>query len=258
MMHFKNLGDIHKHENFMVFFGNREANLEALSPHFHSISLLKQVHGDRLIKTESKNLTVAQMAAAQGATSTNSPHLPEADAQWTDEKIISLAVKTADCMPVIICSPQTGISLAIHAGWRGVQQKIISKSITALNLQNDPRLGIFIGPHIQHHSFEVDRDVAMELLKAHNIAYFQGDISSSVQQFEVFMKDRSPSDIIYEHGTKFYVNLAALVSWELLRLYLPAQQIIISSKDTKKDVNYYSFRRGEKGVSNYSLVTRLS
>lgn len=257
MMHFKNLGDIHKHENFMVFFGNRQGNLEALAPHFPSITVLKQVHGDKLIKTELKSQTVAQQAVRAGATSEQSPYLPEADAHWCDEKKISLAIKTADCMPIVVCSPQSGIALSIHAGWRGVLQKITSKSIATLNLQSDPKLGIFIGPHIQQHSFEVDRDVALDLLKAHNIAYFQGDITSSVPQFEVFMKDRTPQDVVYEARGKFFIRLAALVSWELLRLYIPPKQIYISDKDTKTDENYYSFRRGEKGVSNYSLVTRL-
>jgi YfiH family protein len=257
MMHFKNLGDIHKHENFMVFFGNRQGNLSSLAPHFPAISVLKQVHGDKLIKTEAKTQSVAQLAVHAGVASAESPQLPEADAHWCDEKKISIAIKTADCLPVIVCSPQTGIALGIHAGWRGVQQKIVSKCISMLNLQNDPKLGIFIGPHIQLKSFEVDRDVAIDLLRAHNIAYFQGDITSSVPQFTVFMKDRKASDVVFEKNGKFYVNLSALVSWELLRLYIPPQQIYISDKDTKTDGNYFSYRRGEKGVSNYSLVTRL-
>jgi len=257
MMHFKDLGDIHKHENFMVFFGNRRGNLESLAPHFPSINVLKQVHGDKLIKTDLKSQTVAQQAVHAGAASANSPHLPEADAHWTDEKKLSLGVKSADCLPVIVCSPQTGIAVGIHAGWRGVLQKIVSKSVATLNLQNDPKLGIFVGPHIQQDSFEVDRDVALDLLKAHNIAYFQGDISSSVPQFEVFMKNTEPRRVVYEQGGKFYVNLAALVRWELLRLYIPPQQIYVSERDTKSDEDYFSYRRGEKGVSNYSLVTRL-
>lgn len=257
MMHLKSYGDLHQYEKFLVFFGNRTGTLEAISPHFPSISILKQTHGDKLIKSESGKRTVAQQAVQQGSTSPLSPHLPEADAQWTQDQNYSMGIKTADCMPVMICSPQSNIALGIHSGWRGVQQRIVAKAISTLNLQQDPKLKVFIGPHIQHKSFEVGADVALALLSAHDISYQGGNLTSTAPQFEVFMKDRKTTDLIFEANSKFYINLSALVSWELLRLYIPAQQIWVSDKDTKTDKNYFSYRRGEKGVSNYSLVTRM-
>jgi polyphenol oxidase len=240
MMRFKGFGELHKYENFLIFFGNRTATLEDLHPHFPTTSILKQTHSDKLVKADSTRSTP-----------------PEADAQWTDQKNISPVIKTADCLPVIVCSPQKKVALGIHSGWRGVLQKITSKSIAALSLQDDPKLKVFIGPHIQHKSFEVDRDVALSILSAHDISYAGGEALSPISAFPVFMENKKSEDLVFEKNGKFYVNLSALVRWELLRLHIPPHQLFVSDRDTKLDTNYFSYRRGEKGVSNYSLVTQL-
>jgi YfiH family protein len=62
----------------------------------------------------------------------------EKDVSATEEKhdglISNLAgilvgVKTADCVPVLIGDPQTGSFAAVHAGWRGTAESIVTKAI---------------------------------------------------------------------------------------------------------------------------------
>jgi polyphenol oxidase len=167
--------------------------------------------------------------------------LREGDAQWSQEDNQLLLIKTADCMPVLIASPQTGISLAIHAGWRGVAQQIIEKSIKELKLQHDPDLAIWIGPHIQMENFEVDGDVAKQILNVYGLS-----LDAPLNPLLAIKK-----------GTKFYIDLAKLVETHLINMGILKKNIFISSKDTRASEEYYSYRRGERGVSNYSFITKI-
>jgi polyphenol oxidase len=51
------------------------------------------------------------------------------DALVSDLKNILVGVKTADCVPVLIGDPKTKSFAAIHAGWRGTAQSIVTKAI---------------------------------------------------------------------------------------------------------------------------------
>ncbi len=51
----------------------------------------------------------------------------EADALLTDEPDLPLAVQTADCLPILLADPGTGIVAAVHAGWRGTAGNILGR-----------------------------------------------------------------------------------------------------------------------------------
>jgi len=214
----KKIGDAFDYKNFLIFFGGKSAPLDAMTAFIPRSHILKQVHGDKLVQC--------------------GPGNPEADAQWTNDKNHALLIKTADCLPIMIASPQKGIALAIHSGWRGVEKKITSKSITELRLQDDKELKVFIGPHIQKDSFQVDKDVADTILSSHGLAL-------------------NSSKVIYEKDSKFHIDLSYLVLQELDSLGINGDRVILSNRDTKAEEGYYSYRRGEKGVSNYSFIVRL-
>ena len=84
----------------------------------------------------------------------------KADALITNEKNLPLIVKTADCMPILV-SDDINVS-AIHAGWRGLQKKILEKTLSSFN---KPTLKVFIGPHAQKCCYEVKNDVAFYFKK---------------------------------------------------------------------------------------------
>jgi YfiH family protein len=52
-----------------------------------------------------------------------------ADALITDAARILLGVKTADCVPVLLCDKRRGACAAIHAGWRGTLARIVPQTI---------------------------------------------------------------------------------------------------------------------------------
>jgi YfiH family protein len=74
-----------------------------------------------------------------------------------------IAVKTADCLPVLIVDPARRAVAAVHAGWRGTLQNIVKSAIEMLAEKFSSRaedLHVAIGPGIRKCCFEVGREVA--------------------------------------------------------------------------------------------------
>lgn len=83
----------------------------------------------------------------------------EADALVARAPGHAVAVRTADCVPVLIADTETGAVAAVHAGWRGVVGRVVDAALDRLGV--DPRsLVCAIGPHIRAASFEVGDEVA--------------------------------------------------------------------------------------------------
>lgn len=82
----------------------------------------------------------------------------EADAQWTNEPGIVLAVLTADCLPVVLCDA-TGREIAVaHAGWRGLSGGVLEATVAAFTLPPH-RLMAWLGPAVGPSRYEVGDSV---------------------------------------------------------------------------------------------------
>jgi polyphenol oxidase len=57
---------------------------------------------------------------------------PDTDCLLTTEPGILVCVRVADCVPVLVHDPQTGIIGAIHCGWRPIAEGIIEKAVAAM------------------------------------------------------------------------------------------------------------------------------
>ena len=86
----------------------------------------------------------------------------EADASWTNENRQVCVVMTADCLPVLITDKQGSFVSAIHAGWRGLCDGIIEKSLTQicneLNIDSRDCL-VWLGPCIGKAAFVIGSEV---------------------------------------------------------------------------------------------------
>jgi len=88
----------------------------------------------------------------------------EADAIWTRSTGVLLAIRTADCVPLLLTSTEMPLAIAIHAGWRGTHQQIVSKCLGRILSEtavSPLSLRAAIGPAIHSKAFEVDADVAL-------------------------------------------------------------------------------------------------
>jgi YfiH family protein len=81
---------------------------------------------------------------------------------------LACAVRSADCVPVLLGDLETGAVAAVHAGWRGVVAGVVGAAVQALRAETGRSgdLVAAIGPHISFSAFEVGEDVALELRAA--------------------------------------------------------------------------------------------
>ncbi|HMJ10718.1 MAG TPA: polyphenol oxidase family protein, partial [Polyangiaceae bacterium] len=91
-----------------------------------------------------------------------------ADALVARRPGLGCAVRTADCVPILLADPQTGAVGAAHAGWRGVVSGILDATLESLRGfgASADRLIAAVGPHISRAAFEVSEDVAQAIAGA--------------------------------------------------------------------------------------------
>ena len=83
---------------------------------------------------------------------------PEADILVSDDAETALAVRAADCVPLLLADPGTGAVAAVHAGWRGTAAGAATAAIDALAREFSARprdLIAAIGPSIGACCYEV-------------------------------------------------------------------------------------------------------
>lgn len=82
----------------------------------------------------------------------------------------AVAVRVADCVPVLVADPASGRVVAAHAGWRGVEAGVVARSVR--HLADAPGGGrpegfvAAIGPCIGPCCFEVGSDVGERIARA--------------------------------------------------------------------------------------------
>ena len=84
------------------------------------------------------------------------------DALVSNTPKVLLAVKTADCVPILLGDPATGAFAAVHAGWRGTSTSIIQRAIEQLEKEYGARsqdLRAAIGPAANICCYEVGSEV---------------------------------------------------------------------------------------------------
>lgn len=82
---------------------------------------------------------------------------------------VACGVRSADCVPVLVGDRASGAAVAVHSGWRGTVQDVVSAAVAALRrLVGEQRLEpvAAIGPHIETCCFEVGPEVAEQLAAA--------------------------------------------------------------------------------------------
>jgi hypothetical protein len=107
------------------------------------VQWLAQVHGTRCVEANAQTVST----------------VPEADAAWTRERHLGLAVLTADCVPVVVCDRVGAVLGVAHGGWRGLVSGVLETLLTALPARAE-HLVAWLGPAIGPDAYEVGEDVA--------------------------------------------------------------------------------------------------
>jgi hypothetical protein len=90
----------------------------------------------------------------------------KADALVTDDPARVVAVRVADCVPVLLASADGRIVAAVHAGWRGVAAGVALAAVRAMRGLGAVEIVGAIGPCISAAAFEVGPEVVAALRAA--------------------------------------------------------------------------------------------
>jgi len=123
-------------------FGTRYSDIPA---QFSRLATLKQIHSSTCI-------------AADGRTGV----LGQGDALLENTAGSVVAVKTADCIPILLVDERGRAVAAVHAGWRGTAARIAQKAVESMQERfgtNPDWLHAAIGPGIGACCYEVGPDV---------------------------------------------------------------------------------------------------
>jgi polyphenol oxidase len=107
---------------------------------------LEQVHGTAVASIGAHNVDVARS------------HPPVADAVLTRLPDVPLAVRVADCLPVLFADDAGTVVAVAHAGWRGLAAGVLEATVAAMPVK-PASLVAWIGPAIGPRAFEVGDDV---------------------------------------------------------------------------------------------------
>ncbi len=186
---------------------------------------LKQVHGTSLVEVTRE---------------LNGTSLTEGDGLWTQTKGLIIAVKTADCVPILIQHPK--LVMALHAGWKGMAQDIIGKGLAVLEARGIPlsECQVAIGSCISLDSFEVGPELIASFKQG---AYGLDDDTLAW----------SASKGI---GDRWHLDLALLAALRFLKAGALSKGVAVVRSCTKKNpMVWHSFRRdGERAGRNWSWI----
>ncbi len=166
-------------------------------------------------------------------------HLPQADALITDLPDTPLAMRYADCVPLIAYDPvKSAIGLA-HAGWRGTVHGMAAKLIEAMQSAYWCRptdIEVLIGPAISQHNYQVGEEVVAQA------ANYFGDSAAVIW--------RDPQD-----GTA-YLDLWRANRLDLARQGVRKVQIVdICTHDNTRD--FFSHRAEQGCTGRFGVVVSL-
>ena len=205
-----------------------DANLrlaaQALDVDMTRLYFASQVHGNRVVEvtgTEEQRQVI----------------FTEADAVVSGADHVACAVRTADCVPILLACPRSGRVAAVHAGWRGLVARVIAAAISKLSPSGAPACIAAIGPHISASAFEVAGEVAEHLRAA-----------------------CPGADPVVQGGAKPHVDLRLLTRYQLRAAGLPDTSIDDVPGCTYHDAErFFSYRRdGRRSGRHLSAIVAQS
>jgi YfiH family protein len=210
-------------------FGNGTPDAESLQrlgAEGMRLRTVRQIHSNRVL------LVGAGPAGASDAQDT--AQRPMADALVTDLAGDLLAVRTADCLPLLLVDRGKRAVATVHAGWRGTQQRIAARAVETMweRFGSDPAVvEAAIGPGIGGCCFEVGHEVA---------AQFE-------PRFTIPPRDAAPPEqapAAAGRAPRPHVDLVEVNRQQLLEQGIPARHLWSSGRCTCcQEDDFFSYRR---------------
>lgn len=126
------------------------------------VGIVAQVHGNAVVR--------AARPPSPGDVAPLDLTCERADALWTSEPGLAVAVRVADCVPVCLAADDASVVAAVHAGRPGLLNGVLGRAVADLRAVTDAPLRAWIGPHVCASCYEVPGAMAREASAALGIA----------------------------------------------------------------------------------------
>jgi len=182
------------------------------------------------------------------------------DGLITNAPALLLAIKTADCVPVLVADTRRRVVGAFHAGWRGTVARIAEKGVGEMRRQfgSLPRdLRAAIGPSIRRCCYQVGHDVRAQF---ESQFYYAGDLFEEafdpnalhVRYPLLFLNQRPPG-----HGhlsLEIHLDLVEANRRQLEDAGLREEHISVVEGCTACDTTRFFSHRGELGKTGRMMA----
>lgn len=240
-----NLG-ITKEDSREIVEKNRAAFLKAVGVPEWPIIEMRQVHSDVILpihKIPAKLLDAHGRAILAG------------DGLVTSLPGVLLAIKTADCMPVIIVDKKKKTVGIFHAGWRGTLHRIVEKGVGEMRRyfgSKPENLQAALGPSIRDCCYSVGEEVRDKFRSQFSYA---DELFREWQTYEdihlkyplLFLTMRAPGHS--ELPTQILLNLAEANRRQLLDAGVDPKNVTVLPQCTASDTKTFFSHRAEHGVT---------
>lgn len=144
---------------------------------------------------------------------TTPPYDHGVDGIFTTEKNLLLSVRTADCVPVLMCDKGGTVCAAVHAGWRGTAGGITLNTLKEFDSLGIDRRDVLIaiGPCIGGCCYEVGNELLPEFRR----------LDPELEKF------------FEPHGDKYHLDLAKANAFILASAGVPEENISVAEICTK-------------------------
>ena len=186
--------------------------------------------------------------------------MPTGDGIITSTPGLLLAVKTADCTPVLVVDIERKVVGAFHAGWRGTAARVVEKGIGEMrrHFGSEPDdLRAAIGPCIRRCCYTIGEEVVAEFESqfTYSRELFHEEFnyeSLHVRYPMLFLNQRAPG-----HGdpaSELYLDLVEANQRQLKDAGIAAEHIEVIDGCTACDTTRFFSHRAEFGKTGRMMA----
>lgn len=118
------------------------------------VAVVRQVHGATV-------LDVDPLVVGAGPLVDLSRY--EADAMVTTRPGVGLAVRVADCVPILLADPVARVVAAVHAGRAGLIGGVIDAALEQMHAAGARTINAWVGPHLCSQCYELPEQIVTDV-----------------------------------------------------------------------------------------------
>ena len=202
--------------------------------------LIEKTNNNRLLLSKELNakITTAKQIHSDNIQIINSEqnYYEDTDALISNIPNTLLLMNFADCVPIILYSKKDNTGAIVHAGWRGTEKEIVSKTILKMKNQlniNPKDITALIGPAIGKCCFETDKEV-----------------------FEKLVKEKKETKFYEQRGQKYHIDLKLINKTQLINSGVVNIDICDYCTCCMSDI-FFSYRKENGITARHSAVIKI-